>query len=111
MQCFNFKFLGITLGPIFRSPNVDLGYDVSDYRNVDFNYGTKSDLNELFARAKELDLKVILDIVPNHSSDQHPWFQQSVNRQNGFDNFYVWRSCNPDRVPNNWVKSLTLKIG
>jgi hypothetical protein len=101
---------GITLGPIFSSPNIDFGYDIADYRNVDFTLGTQSDLRELFAKAKELDLKIVLDMVPNHTSDQHPWFQKSVNRETGFENLYVWRGCTQDRMPNNWVLIITIDI-
>lgn len=73
-------------------------------------FGRQVDLLELLAKAKEHELKVILDFVPNHSSDQHIWFQQSLNRQNGFDDFFIWRNCNQFvggvRQPvNNWVNS------
>lgn len=99
----NLGVTGITLGPIFRSPNVDFGYDVEDYRNVEYSFGGRENLRELFAKAKELGLKVILDLVPNHSSDQHIWFQKSINREQGFENFYLWRSCTQNRMPSNWV--------
>jgi alpha-glucosidase len=75
---------------------------------IDSIFGTQDDLTELLNKAKEQELKVIFDFIPNHSSDQHSWFQQSVRRENGYDDFYIWRSCNriinDVRQPvNNWV--------
>lgn len=68
-----------------------------------------ADFEELLAKAKELGLKLILEMVPNHTSDQHEWFMKSANREPGYEDFYIWRDClvNP---PNNWVrKSWTLR--
>src|SRR4051812_41054377 len=67
----------IWLSPIFRSPMADFGYDVADYRDVDPLFGTLDDLDRLIANAHGRGLKVILDFVPNHSSDEHPWFVES----------------------------------
>lgn len=85
-----------------------MGYDVVDFMQLDSIFGTHTDLLNLIANAKVHGLKIILDFVPNHTSDQHTWFQQSVQMQNGFGNYYVWRSCNlfanGTRLPvNNWV--------
>lgn len=84
---------------------MDFGHDVADYRNVDSTLGTRDDFHELIEKAKESDIKIILDMVPNHTSDQHPWFLESVrNNESIYRDFYVWRNCNPGSPPNNWVK-------
>jgi alpha-glucosidase len=92
--------------------DIDGGYDIADFKNVDPKYGTNADLEELFRRAKEIGIRILLDLVPNHTSDIHEWFQKSVRREPGFEDFYVWRDCptaivNGTRVvtqyPNNWV--------
>jgi alpha-glucosidase len=88
----------IWLSPIFTSPMADFGYDVSDYRDIDPVFGTLADLDELVAECHGRGLKLILDWVPNHSSDQHPWFLESrASRDNPKRDWYVWR----DR-PNDW---------
>jgi alpha-glucosidase len=87
------KALGVDaiwLTPIYASPQADFGYDISDHTAIDPRYGTLADFDELVARAHELGLKVLLDYVPNHTSDQHPWFRDKRD-------WYYWR----DR-PNNW---------
>jgi len=104
------KWLGVDavwLSPIFRSPMVDHGYDVSDYRDIDPMFGTLADFDRLVARAHGLDLKVILDFVPNHTSDRHPWFQQSrTSRQSPKRDWYLWRDPAPGGgVPNNWISN------
>jgi alpha-glucosidase len=81
----------IWLNPINPSPNVDWGYDVSDYTCVDPDLGTLEDLDRLVAEAGARGIRIVLDLVPNHSSDQHPWFRERPD-------FYVWS----DEVPNNW---------
>ncbi|XP_034475196.1 maltase 1 [Drosophila innubila] len=106
-----FADTGITsvwLSPIFQSPMVDFGYDISDYRAIQPEYGTLKDFDELIAKAKRLGIKIILDFVPNHSSDQHEWFIKSVAKEPGYENFYVWEDGtlleNGTRVPpNNWI--------
>lgn len=111
------KESGITatwLSPIFKSPMKDFGYDISDFRNVDETFGTNDDLKELFEKANELGIKIILDFVPNHSSDQHQWFIDSVNSVDPYTNYYVWHDCqynsttNETTPPNNWVSNFTL---
>ncbi|WP_106475662.1 alpha-glucosidase family protein [Phytohalomonas tamaricis] len=96
---------GIWLSPFFTSPMKDFGYDVSDYRNVDSMFGTLDDFCTLIARAHSLGLKVIIDQVLSHTSDQHPWFQESrVNRVNAKSSWYVWADPRPDGTPpNNWL--------
>jgi alpha-glucosidase len=86
---------GLWLNPTFPSPNVDWGFDVSDYRGVHPELGTMDDLDELIARAREREIRVLLDLVPNHTSDQHPWFRERPD-------FYVWRDGRDGGPPNNW---------
>jgi len=101
------------LSPILQSPQIDYGYDISSFENVDPIFGTNADLEELFAKAKELGIKIIMDFVPNHTSDQHEWFEKSVAKERGYENFYVWHDGNATGVvnggrplpPNNWVSS------
>ena len=95
----------VWLSPFYPSPQADFGYDVSDYRGVDPQFGTLDDFDRLAARAHELGLKVIVDFVPNHSSDQHAWFQESrQSRDNPKRDWYVWRDPKPDgSPPNNWL--------
>jgi alpha-glucosidase len=89
---------GLWLNPTFPSPNADWGFDVSDYRGVHPELGTLEDLDELVARAGERGMRVLLDLVPNHTSDEHPWFRERRE-------FYVWREGRDGEPPNNW-KSL-----
>ncbi|MDQ1901735.1 alpha glucosidase [Paracoccus sp. WLY502] len=94
----------IWLSPIFTSPMKDMGYDVSDYCDIDPLFGTLADFDALVARAHELGLKVIIDQVLSHSSDRHPWFAESrTSRDNDKADWYVWADPNPDGTPpNNW---------
>lgn len=94
----------IWLSPFFRSPMRDFGYDVSDYRDVDPLFGSLVDSDALIARAHELGLKVIIDQVWSHSSDQHQWFAESrSSRDNAKADWYVWADPKPDgSPPNNW---------
>ncbi|PWV74176.1 alpha-glucosidase family protein [Halomonas sp. A11-A] len=96
---------GIWLSPFFTSPMLDFGYDVSDYRDVDPMFGTLEDFKTLLARAHALGLKVMIDQVISHTSDQHPWFQESrVDRTNPRADWYVWADPRPDGTPpNNWL--------
>jgi alpha-glucosidase len=86
---------GLWLNPTFPSPNADWGFDVSDYRSVHPELGTLEDLDELVARAGERGIRVLLDLVPNHTSDQHPWFRERRD-------FYVWHEGRDGEPPNNW---------
>lgn len=94
----------IWLSPIFTSPMKDMGYDVSNYTDIDPLFGTLADFDALVARAHELGLKVIIDQVVSHSSDKHPWFAESrQGRDNPRADWYVWADPNPDGTPpNNW---------
>lgn len=95
----------IWITPCFPSPQVDFGYDVSDYRSIDPQYGTLADFDQLVAEARKRGIKVILDFVVNHSSDQHKWFQESrKSKSNPYRDYYVWRDGKgPEQPPNNWL--------
>ena len=95
----------IWISPFFQSPMLDFGYDVSDYEAVDPMFGTLEDFDELIALAHKLGLKVMIDQVISHSSDQHDWFQESLtSRDNPKSDWYVWADAKPDgNPPNNWL--------
>jgi alpha-glucosidase len=95
----------VWLSPFFRSPMKDFGYDVSDYRDVDPIFGTLSDFDDLVRRAHELGLKVLIDKVLSHTSDEHPWFRASrATRENAKAEWYVWADPKADGTPpNNWL--------
>jgi len=95
----------IWLSPVFPSPMADFGYDISDYTGIDPLFGTLDDFDALVEAAHVLGLKVILDLVPNHTSDQHPWFIESrSSRDNPKRDWYLWRDPKPDGgAPNNWL--------
>lgn len=98
----------IFLGPFYKTPFTDFGYDVSSYVEVDERFGTEDDFKELLLEAHERGLKVIIDFIPNHTSDEHDWFVRSENRERGFENFYIWHDGFPavegERTspPNDW---------
>ncbi|MDX0755200.1 DUF3459 domain-containing protein [Sinorhizobium medicae] len=95
----------IWLSPFFTSPQADMGYDVSDYCDVDPMFGTLDDFDEMMAEAHRLGLKVIIDQVISHTSDRHPWFMESrSSRTNAKADWYVWADPKPDgTAPNNWL--------
>ena len=95
----------IWLSPIFRSPMKDFGYDISNYVDIDPVFGTMADFDTLLAAAHEQGLRLLLDLVPNHTSDQHPWFVESrSSRRNASREWYLWRDQAPDGgPPNNWL--------
>jgi alpha-glucosidase len=97
----------IWLSPFYRSPMADFGYDVADYTDVDPLFGTLADFDELLAGAHRRGIRVIIDWVPNHTSDQHPWFIESrSSRENPKRDWYVWRDPATDGgPPNNWQSS------
>jgi alpha-glucosidase len=96
---------GIWLSPFFQSPMKDFGYDISDYRAVDPMFGTLQDFDRLVHRAHELGLKVMVDQVLSHTSDQHAWFKESRSgRDNPRSDWYIWADAKPDgSPPNNWL--------
>ena len=95
------------LSPVMPSPNADWGYDVADYCAVDPDYGTLADLDEVIAAAKTLGISVLLDLVPNHTSDHHRWFVESRSSSDSARRqWYVWADPKPDgSPPNNWVST------
>jgi alpha-glucosidase len=95
----------IWLSPFFTSPQADMGYDVSDYCDVDPMFGSLADFDAMMAEAKRLGLKVIIDQVISHTSDQHPWFKESrTSRDNEKADWFVWAAAKPDgTAPNNWL--------
>lgn len=99
------------LSPIFKSPQEDFGYDVSDFVSVDPLFGSNSDLEELFAEAEKLGIKIVLDFVPNHSSKEHEWFVKSENSEEPYTDYYMWHNGIPNPEggrplpPNNWVSN------
>ena len=94
----------VWLQPVYDSPQNDNGYDVSDYRSIDPMYGTMQDFDELTAELKARDMHLMLDIVVNHSSTEHVWFQESrKSKDNPYRDYYIWRDPAPGGgVPNNW---------
>jgi alpha-glucosidase len=99
----------IWLSPFYRSPMADYGYDVADYRDVDPLFGTLEDFDELVREAHARAIKVVVDFVPNHTSDQHPWFQESrSSRDNPRRDWYVWRDGGgASQRPNDWVSNFS----
>ena len=95
----------VWISPFFPSPMKDFGYDVSNYRDVDPMFGSLADFDQIIATAHALGLKVMIDLVLSHTSDQHPWFKESrSSRDNPRADWYVWADPKPDgTVPNNWL--------
>ncbi|OMP85841.1 Alpha-glucosidase [Diplodia seriata] len=109
------KDLGVDIvwsSPIFKSPQADMGYDVSDYKDIDPSYGTLGDVDELIAELKKRDMKFMADLVVNHTSDQHPWFLKSrSSKTDPHRDWYIWRAPKFDengnrQPPNNWAMLL-----
>lgn len=99
----------IWMSPLFESPQKDFGYDVSDFYRIHHEYGTMADFEAFVKRAAELGIGVMLDFVPNHTSNEMEWFQMSENRQGKYADYYVWhdgkRDDDGNRIPpNNWVR-------
>ena len=93
----------IWLCPVYRSPNDDNGYDISDYTDIMEEFGTLDDFDELLKEAHSRDLKIIMDLVVNHTSDEHPWFVASQKSKNSpYRNYYHWRKGRAGKAPNNW---------
>jgi alpha-glucosidase len=95
------------ISPIFPSPMADFGYDISDYTGIDPIFGSLAEFDALLAEAHAHGLKVLLDLVPNHTSDRHPWFEESrASRQSARRDWYIWRDPAPDGgPPNNWLSN------
>lgn len=94
---------GIWFSPLYPSPNADYGYDISDYKNINPDYGDLKQFQRVLRKAHELGLKIIMDLVINHTSDEHPWFIESKkSRNNPYSDYYIWRDAKNGRLPNNW---------
>ncbi|XP_066995968.2 maltase A1 [Anabrus simplex] len=103
----NLGVTGIWLSPIYKSPMADFGYDIADFRNIAEEYGTMNDFDNLLNDTHALGMKLILDFVPNHSSDEHEWFVKGTNPDDPdfakYKQYYVWRDAKEDgSPPNNW---------
>ncbi len=101
------KALGVDiiwLSPIYKSPNDDNGYDISDYQDIMDEFGTLAEFDELLAQMHQRGIKLLMDLVVNHTSDEHPWFVESrKSKDNPYRDWYVWRSGKDGREPNNWA--------
>lgn len=102
----------IWFSPLYASPNHDMGYDISDYRAIHPDYGTMDDMKELLAKAKDLDIKVVMDLVINHTSFEHQWFLESKDVNSPYHNYYFWRKGRTKQSgkklpPNNWQSMFT----
>ncbi|XP_031164881.1 neutral and basic amino acid transport protein rBAT [Sander lucioperca] len=106
-QLDHFLYLNIKsvwISPFYRSPMKDFGYDVEDFRAIDPLFGTMQDFEELLAEMHNKGLKLIMDFIPNHTSDRHRWFNLSRTRDPHYKDYYVWTDCNATAPrPNNWV--------
>ena len=100
------KELGINviwMSPVYRSPNDDNGYDISDYQDIMEEFGTMADFDELLAAAHDRGIKIVMDLVVNHTSDEHKWFMESrSSRDNDKRDYYIWREARDGKEPNNW---------
>ncbi len=89
------KYLGIDviwLSPVYKSPNDDNGYDISEYRDIMDEFGTMKDFDELLVAAHARGIKIVMDLVVNHTSDEHPWFVESrKSKDNAYRDYYIWR--------------------
>ena len=93
----------IWLCPLYESPNDDNGYDISDYRKISEEFGGDAAFDQLLAEMHKRGLKLMMDLVANHSSDEHPWFQQAKKgKDNPYHDYYIWKAGSPDTPPNNW---------
>lgn len=98
---------GIWISPMYKSPMVDFGYDVSGYREIDPIFGTMEDFLELLQKAHESGIRVILDMILNHTSDQHPWFiESSSSLTNSKRDWYIWKDPDKNSPPNNWKSAV-----
>ena len=100
------KELGINviwMSPVYKSPNDDNGYDISDYQDIMTEFGTMADFDELLAAAHERGIRIVMDLVVNHTSDEHPWFIESrSSKENPKRDYYIWREPVDGHEPNNW---------
>ena len=98
----------VWLSPVYKSPQIDNGYDISDYYSIDPVFGTMADMESLIAEAGKRNIGIVMDLVVNHTSDEHEWFQKSRRREEPYADYYIWRKGKPDNAkkkkpPNNWT--------
>ncbi len=92
------------LSPVYCSPNEDNGYDISDYRNINPEFGTMADMERLIAEANKRDIRIVMDLVINHTSKEHAWFVQSRDKNSPYRDYYIWRPGKGEgKPPNNWT--------
>lgn len=105
------KWLGIGavwLCPVYDSPNADMGYDIRDYEGIMSEFGTMEDFELLLSELRRRDIKLVMDLVVNHTSDEHPWFVEArKSKDNPYRDFYIWRDGKDGREPNNWASFFT----
>lgn len=105
------KWLGIGavwLCPVYDSPNADMGYDIRDYEKIMAEFGTMEDFDQLLGEMHKRDIKLVMDLVVNHSSDEHAWFVESRrSKDNPYRDYYIWRDGNEGKEPNNWSSFFT----
>ena len=105
------KWLGIGaiwLCPVYDSPNADMGYDIRNYEDIMEEFGTMEDFDELLTEMHKRDIKLVMDLVVNHSSDEHKWFVESrKSKDNPYRDYYIWRDGKDGREPNNWASFFT----
>ena len=104
------KVLGVGilwLSPVYRSPNADFGYDISDYEDISPDYGTLADMDRLIAEAKSRGIRIVMDLVVNHTSDEHRWFVESKKKDSPYRDYYYWREGKGNNTlpPNNWTSN------
>ncbi|MCQ2501699.1 MAG: alpha-glucosidase, partial [Lachnospiraceae bacterium] len=93
----------IWLSPVYQSPNDDNGYDISDYRAIMTEFGTMEDFDVMLVKAHSLGIRIVMDLVVNHSSDEHPWFKEAKkSKDNPYRDFYIWKDAVDGKTPNNW---------
>ncbi|WP_461205841.1 glycoside hydrolase family 13 protein [Clostridium sp. DL1XJH146] len=106
MHLEELKDLGVGIlwiSPVYSSPNADNGYDISDYRAIHKDYGTMENMEQLIKEANKLDIKIVMDLVINHTSDEHDWFQKSRENIEPYKDYYIWRPAKKGKLPNNWT--------
>ena len=105
------KWLGVGavwLCPVYDSPNADMGYDIRDYEKIMSEFGTMEDFDTLLREMHKRDIKLVMDLVVNHSSDEHPWFVESrKSLDNPCRDYYIWRDGKNGKEPNNWSSFFT----
>ncbi len=92
----------VWLCPVYDSPNADNGYDIADYRSIAEEFGTMADWERLLEELHDRDIRLVMDLVVNHTSDEHEWFEKSRRREGEYEDYYIWREGEREEPPNNW---------